>query len=188
MKLLISLLSFIILLGCSGESTSQDKIAEESSPKAIVKEATNKELNVLGLFGKKEENIYVISSPLEGVLVKGGKPLANTKIIRRLSWNGNDEGIVDEFTTDDEGHFDIPTHEQSLSIGKLTEFVGTVTLYIESIDDDNFFYHSSKRSAEIYSDTKEPLEELVCDMAQEEALVDISRVGIFSRCKWKGMP
>ncbi len=184
MKLLISLLSFIILLGCSGESTSQDRITEENSSK----KTANKESQMLGLFGKKDVENYVISSPLSGVLVREGKPLTNTKIIRRLSWSGNDEGFVDEFITNDKGYFDIPMHEELLTIGKLTEFVGTLTLYIESIDDDNFFYHSSKRSPEIYSDTKEPLQELVCDMAQEEALVDISRVGIFSRCKWKGMP
>ncbi|PKG81057.1 hypothetical protein CXF85_20055 [Colwellia sp. 75C3] len=183
MKLLISLLSLIILLGCSGESSSQDKIAEEN-----VNEVSNKESTMLGLFGKKNTEKYVVSSPLEGILVKDGQPLVNTKIIRRLSWSGNDEGTVDEFFTDGEGYFTIPVYEEILAIGKLTEFVGTITLYVKSVDDDNFFYHSSKRSAEIYSDTKAPLEELVCDMAHDEALVDISRVGIFSRCKWKGMP
>ncbi len=35
--------------------------------------------------------------------------------------------------------------------------------------------------------TTEFLKGLVCDLAQDEALVDISRVGILSRCKWKGM-
>jgi hypothetical protein len=184
MKKLIGLLSFIILLGCSGESAQQDRITEGN----YSKETANKESSVLGLFGKSDAEKYVISSPLNGVLVREGKALINTKIIRRLSWSGNDEGVIDEFITDDKGYFDIPVHEEMLVMGKLTEFVGTVTLYVESIDDDNFFYHSSKRSAEIYSDTLEPLEELMCDMAQDEALVDISRVGIFSRCKWKGMP
>ena len=188
MKLIISLLSFIVLFGCSGESTSQDRTVQENHLKTMVQGSANKESSMLGIFGKKGAEKYVISSPLKGVLVREGKVLANTKVIRRLSWSGNDAGVVDEFITDDEGYFDIPTHEELLTIGKLTEFVGTIALYIDSIDDDNFFYHSSKRSAEIYSDTKEPLKELVCDMAQEEALVDISRVGIFSRCKWQGMP
>ena len=188
MKLLISLLSFVMLLGCSGESTSQNNIAEESLPKVVIKETSNKESGMLGIFGKKGTEKYVISSPLTGVLVKNGQALTNTKIIRRLSWSGNEEGTIDEFFTDGEGDFTIPVYEEMLAIGKLTEFVGTITLYIDSVDDDNFFYHSSKRSAEIYSDTKAPLEELVCDVAHDEALVDISRVGIFSRCKWKGMP
>ena len=183
MKLTIGLLSFIVLMGCSGESTSN-----EGKSNKTVNETANKESTVLGIFGKKDKENYVVSSPLNGFLVREGKALVNTKVIRRLSWSGNEEGIVDEFVTDDKGYFDIPVHEELLTLGKLTEFVGTITLYVDSINDDNFFYHSSKRSAEIYSDTKEPLAELVCDMAQEEALVDISRVGIFSRCKWKGMP
>ena len=183
MKLTIALLSIVILFGCSGEGSSGE--GKSNQP---VNETANKESRVLGIFGQKEEKNYVIASPLEGVLVRDGKPLANTRIIRRLRWNGNEEGVVDEFFTDDKGYFDIPIHEEFLALGKLTEFVGTITLYVDSINDDNFFYHSSKRSAEIYSDIKEPLLELVCDMAQEEALVDISRVGIFSRCKWKGMP
>ncbi len=182
MKLTIALLSFAILFGCSGEGSSG-----EDKSNQFVNESTNKESRGEGIFGKKEEKNYVISSPLEGVLVSDGKPLANTKIIRRLRWNGNEEGIFDEFVTDDNGYFDIPIHEEFLALGKLTEFVGTITLYVDSINDDNFFYHTSKRSAEIYSDIKEPLLELVCDMAQEEALVDISRVGIYSRCKWKGL-
>ena len=81
MKLLISLLSLTILLGCSGESSSQDKVAEEN-----VNEISNKESTMLGLFGKKETEKYVVSSPLEGILVKDGQPLVNTKIIRRLRW------------------------------------------------------------------------------------------------------
>ncbi len=182
MKLLISLLTCITILGCSGESMS-----EESSSTKVVNDNVKKESSMLDIFGEKEEK-YVISSPLEGTLVKGGIPLPNTKIIRRLTWSGNDTGISDHFITDNKGHFDIPIYEQQLSIGKLTEFVGTITLYIDSESDENFFYHSSKRSAEVFSDTGAALEELVCDIAQPEALVEISRVGIFSRCKWKGMP
>ncbi len=86
------------------------------------------------------------------------------------------------------GHFDIPIYEQLLSIGKLNEFIGTITLYIDSKSNENFFYHSSKRSAAVFLMTGAALEELVCDIAQPEALVEISRVGIFSRCKWEGMP
>jgi galactitol-specific phosphotransferase system IIB component len=47
---------------------------------------------------------------------------------------------------------------------------------------------AQKEVQKFFSDTGAALEELVCDIAQAEALVEISRVGIFSRCKWKGMP
>lgn len=143
---------------------------------------------MLGFMGKKDADNYVISSPLEGMLVENGEPLKNHKIVRHLTWSGNEEGIVDEFFTDDKGYFVIPVHEERLTIGKLTEFVGTITLYSNSMTDDNFFYNSAKRSGEIYSDTKAPLQALVCDIHDEAELVEISRVGIYSRCKWKDMP
>ena len=52
MKLTIALLSFVILLGCSGESTSNEDKSTQT-----VNETTNKESKVLGIFGKKEEKI-----------------------------------------------------------------------------------------------------------------------------------
>jgi len=180
MRILIGLLSFIILLGCSGESSSQDKITE--------KKATNKESNVLGIFGKKEEKSYVISSPLEGILVKGGKPLVNTKIIRRLRWNGNEEGVVDEFMTDEKGYFSLPVNEEVLSLNAMTQFVASTTLFANSELDDNFFWYSPKTDGELFSDSGGKLEEMICDLDNEEERVEATRHGILTKCRWKNMP
>ena len=185
MKLLISLLSLIILLGCSGESSSQDKIAEEGFSKVSTKEASKKESTMLGLFGKKEENKYVISSPLEGRLVKDGQPLVNTKIIRRLRWNGYDEGVVDEFTTDAKGYFSIPAHEEFLSIGKLAQFVSNIELFSESETDNNFFWYSNKFSGELFSDFETPIKALVCDINSSESRVELKHGAVYSKCSWK---
>ncbi len=180
MRILISLLSFIILLGCSGESSSQDKITE--------KKAANKESSVLGLFGKKEDKNYVISSPLEGILVKGGEPLANTKIIRRLRWNGNEEGIVDEFITDDTGYFSLPAYEKTLSLNTMTQFVGSVTIFAHTETDDNFIWYSPKTDGDMHSDTGGELGGMICDLDNEEERVDATSHGILTRCRWKNMP
>jgi len=180
MKLTIGLLPFIILLGCSGESTSSDC----KSNQAINKTA-NKESSVLGLFGKDEKEKYVISSPLDGILVRDGKPLANTKIIRRLRWNGNDEGVVDEFITDDKGYFSIPAHEEQLSIGKLAQFVSNIELFSESETDDNFFWYSNKFSGELFSDFESPIEGLTCQLDEKETRFELKHCAIYSKCKWK---
>ncbi len=185
MKLLISLLSLIILLGCSGEGTSQVKVTEDTFSKTSVKEATNKESTMLGLFGKKDTEKYVVSSPLEGILVKDGQPLANTKIIRRLRWNGNDEGVVDEFKTDAKGYFSIPAHEESLSIGKLTQFVSNIELFSESETDNNFFWYSNKFSGELFSDFETPIKALVCDIDSSESRVELKHGAVYSKCKWE---
>ncbi len=180
MKLTIGLLSFIILLGCSGESNSSfDKSTQ------AMNEPENKESKMLGIFGKTEHENYTVSSPLEGRLIKGGKPMANTKIIRRLRWNGNDEGVVDEFLTDDKGYFSIPAREELLSLGKLTQFVSNVELFSESESDENFFWYSNKFSGEVYSDFETPIKELVCDISDKESRVELKHGAIFSKCKWQ---
>jgi len=181
MKILFSLLSFILLLGCSGESSSQDKTAEKN----ISKKEENKESNVLGLFGKKDEETFVVSSPIEGTLVKDGKPMAHTKIIRRLRWNGNDEGVVDEFNTDENGYFSIPAHEELLSIGKLAQFVSNIELFSESETDENFFWYSNKFSGELFSDFGSPIEGLTCHLDETESRVELKHGAIYSKCKWQ---
>jgi len=179
MRILISLLSFIILLGCSGESSSQDKITE--------KKAANKESSVLGLFGKKEEKEYVISSPLEGTLTKDGKPLVNSEIIRRVYWNGNDEGVVDVFKSDEFGMFKIPAYKVALKLSSMAEFVGKVELFAISESDSNFFWYSVKRSEEIYSDFDGPLKGLICDLAKPDITVEMKEFPAITRCRWVGM-
>lgn len=40
---------------------------------------------------KREKQTYVISSPMEGILMQDGQPLANTTITRLLRWNDNND-------------------------------------------------------------------------------------------------
>lgn len=180
MKLSISLLSFIILLGCSGESISNEKDSSQA-----MNETANKESKMLGIFGKDKGEAFTVSSPLEGRLVRNGKPLTNTKIIRRLRWNGNDDGVIDEFMTDERGYFSIPAREELLTLGKLTQFVSNIELFAESETDDNFFWYSNKFSGEVYSDFEAPIQELVCDINEKENRVELSHGAVFSKCQWR---
>ncbi len=184
MKVVIGMLSFIILLGCSGESTSQASSAVDNLPQ----ETANKESSVLGLFGKKNAEKYVISSPIEGRLVKDGKPMENTKIIRRLRWNGNEEGVVDEFITDDTGYFSIPAHEEFLSIGTLAQFVSNIELFSESETDDNFFWYNNKFNGEVFSDFGGPIVDLICDTNKKEEHIELKHGAVYSKCLWDNMP
>lgn len=141
------------------------------------------------IFGKGDAEKFVIFSPMQGVLLKGGKPMANTKIIRRLRWNGNDEdGLVDEFTTDEAGRFSLPVHEEALSLGMLNQFVGKADLEIETADGQDYLWTSSKFSPEIFSETKGEMQELVCDIDAEEIAVPMGATSILTKCRWKNMP
>ena len=190
MKRIISALFITTLLSCSDEKSEQQSL--QTSTKNEAQEAINKESAMFSLFGKKSLKNYYISSPLQGLLVKNGKPMANTKIIRKLTWNGNEEGLKNEFFTDENGRFDIPAHQEALKLGTMTEFVGAIELFAESDDedhiDDNFFWLSSKHSEENYSDIEKPLKGLVCDLSREKQAVDIADNSVYARCTWDGMP
>jgi len=184
MQILISILSLIILLGCSGESTSHDRVAEKN----ISKKVENKESNVLGLFGKDEKENYVISSPLQGLLRKGDKPLVNTKITRYIEWTGFEGEKVDEFYTDEKGRFNIPIYEETLSLGKLAQFVGKALLIVELNEEEIPIWVVAKFDGEMYSDLSGPLNELVCDIKSDRLSLDMPRSMISTRCRWQSMP
>ena len=142
--------------------------------------------------GKSAKEKYVIFSPMQGVLMQNGKPLAYTKIIRRLRWNGNDEeGLVEEFMTDEAGRFSLPIHEEQLALGMLSQFVGKAVLEVQTENGKDTIWFSSKLMPEIYSETGESLTELICDTEFEETPVFIGEnivPNIMTKCRWKNMP
>lgn len=131
---------------------------------------------------------YVIFSPMEGVLLKGGNPLPNVKIIRTLKWNGNDEGTMSEFVTDEVGRFSIPIHEEKLSLGMLSQFVGKTKLIVEFNGENIVFWYNNKFTPEIYAETDGPISELGCDIDLEEITVRAGQSTILTKCRWKNMP
>lgn len=151
--------------------------------------ATNNEvLKAEDMFSKKKSENYVIFSPLEGVLMQEGNPLANTKIIRRLKWNGNEDGLVETFTSDELGRFSLPIHEEELSLGMLNQFVASADLEIETENGSDYLWTSSKFFPEIYTETDGKVAELVCDIASEEIAVPMGATSILTKCRWKDMP
>jgi hypothetical protein len=140
------------------------------------------------MFGKNSTQTYVISSPLQGVLKRNGEPLANTKIIRRLRWNGNEEGLVEEFTTNDQGVFSLPLHEEQISISMLTQFVSSSKLEVEHEGQMFDIWYNNKFEAPIFSETGAELSNLVCDLAQEEVVVKSGLSKIMTVCRWADMP
>ena len=170
-KTLLIILFYFFLAGCDADISANRKVNEE--PEMFVKPAT--------------EN-YVIFSPLEGVLMRNGQPLANTKIIRRLRWNGNDEGLVEEFTTDIQGRFSLPVHEEALSLGMLSQFVGSAKLEVDIDGQLIDVWYNNKFEEGLYAETDGPLTDLVCDLDFEEIVIKAGLSKIMTICRWKDMP
>ena len=120
--------------------------------------------------------------------MQDGEPLPNAKIIRRLKWNGNEDGLVEEFVTDSQGRFSLPMHEEELSLGMLNQFVASADLEIETENGRDYLWTSSKFFPEIYTETNGKVAELVCDINVEEIAVPMGATSILTKCRWKDMP
>jgi len=134
------------------------------------------------------KNIYVIASPMEGVLMQNGTPLANTKIIRRLRWNSNDDGIEQEFMTDGQGRFSLPIHEEELTMSKLTQFTCSTHLEVTIDGQKHDVWYSNKFKSELYLETQGPTHDLVCDISAEEIVIRTGLANVMTTCRWKDMP
>jgi hypothetical protein len=143
----------------------------------------------LMLFFEKTVQTYVIFSPMHGLLMQEGKPLAHSKIIRRLRWNGSDEeGLLEEFVTDEQGKFLLPAHDEQLSIGMFDQFVAKAYIEVELGNEINEIWYSTKFEPEIYAETGGPLEGLVCDIATKRSTFRIGLSKISTNCRWDNMP
>jgi hypothetical protein len=170
-KILILLLPLVLLVSCSADDVANNEIAETQN-----------------MLKKQKPENHVIFSPMEGVLIKNGKPLANAIIIRRLKWNGNDDGLVEEFTTDEQGLFSLSIHEEELSLSMLNQFVASTDLEVVTEKGSEYLWTSSKFFPEIYSETNGKVVELVCDITSQEIAVPMGATSILTKCRWKDMP
>jgi hypothetical protein len=171
MKIALILIFVALIPGCGADTSSNDEPDREPE-----------------MFEKKSTQTYVISSPMQGVLVNNGEPLANTKITRHMRWVGNDEGLVEEFVTDQNGYFSLPVHEESLALGMLTQFSSSTHLQAE-IDGETFdIWYNNKFEADVYAEAGIKLNNVVCDLSAAEVVVQAELSKIMTICRWSDMP
>jgi hypothetical protein len=141
------------------------------------------------LMGKKPKQTYVIASPMAGTLMQNGKPLAQIKIIRSLSWTGKEGRFEQEFTTDEQGRFSMPAYEEQLVLGKLTQFACT-TYLAANVDGERFdIWFNDKYEEGAYVETGgRQLGDLICDLNSEEVTVKSGFSRISTVCRWADMP
>ncbi|WP_018014964.1 DUF6795 domain-containing protein [Teredinibacter turnerae] len=127
---------------------------------------------------------YVISSPLSGLLQKDGRPLANSKIIRLLRWNSNEDGIEQAFYSDENGYFDLPAHEETLEIPALVQFVAKTDLYAIVDGERDQFWFSRKMDKGINSEFERRPAGLVCELANDMTWIESSGGLCGCTCNW----
>lgn len=134
------------------------------------------------------EKVYVTSSPLQGKILNNGTPVANARVIRKVRSNQHEDWVTEEFSTDDLGNFSLPVKEESYDLG-LAQFVSATQVDIEVDGEWVNVWYSNNTRGELNSEFGgEQPQGLVCDLTQNEIIINGSGFGILAKCSWNNMP
>lgn len=139
------------------------------------------------LMSKPDDKTYVIATPLEGVIYERGEPAENIKITRVLTWNANQDGLVEHFSTDSKGRFSLPLYQDTFKMSSLTQFVANQTLLInygEATEEP--IWISGQMTGELNGETGgAEIKSLVCDLSNELLPVYGENISLLStKCCW----
>ena len=103
-------------------------------------------------------------------LLQNGKPVSNTKIYREWDWNAPHS---DESVTDDEGYVMFPAvFESSVSRLLPIELVITQQLSVKIGGEEKFLWTNAKRRPEEHSEYAGAKFDVVCELNDEEILIE----------------
>lgn len=138
-------------------------------------------------FGNKNEETFVTSSPIEGKILNEGIPVANARIFRKVRSNNHQDWVVEEFNTDENGFFSLPIREETYSLG-LIQFVSATQIDIEINGQLINFWYSNNSRGNLFSEFGgEALKNLVCELTQNEIIINGDGYGVLAKCHWLGM-
>lgn len=129
----------------------------------------------------------VIASPLEGILTFEGKPVADVKIERKLSWFDQSESVEDFVVTNSNGHFILPLVKKTLKLSNLTQFV--VSQEINAIYNGKkilIWYMGKGSKIEFGELGGEPVN-LKCELSSDEIVTRDYKNPLITRCKWDSL-
>lgn len=138
---------------------------------------------------KPDPKEYLIGSKIEGVLVANNKALANTKIIRKLSWNGNEAGLEETFETNEHGVFVIPAFTKIIQLGALSQFVAHSDLSAIHLGEQKEFWREAKLINKLHDHIDDNnRDNLVCDIENSIDRVETEFGLLGTSCTWDNMP
>ncbi len=127
-----------------------------------------------------------LMSPLKGVLLRGGEPLAYVDIEVVIVMPGGEERIFKHQTTAS-GEFDLPAVKDTMTLGPMTEFAVSqfVDVFIDGKKDT--IWSAGKGEPGLYAERHPASEaiDLACDINDEEVKHDERSGYIRTKCTWK---
>lgn len=138
---------------------------------------------------EKPAEKYVMSLPLDGVLLKKEEILKNTKIIREVSWGQDeDEHVRQEFVTDGNGVFSLPLYEVMYSRVGVAHFMATTEISIEYKNELITLWTSTKTRKELNGSFDPLPKNITCDITNEKMYLDLPYDMCVTKCRWDTMP
>jgi len=126
--------------------------------------------NMFGFFNKSD---FILSAPVKGQLFDDGKPVANTKVMRSLTYG---DEYIDETVTDEQGYFTFS--EKTIKTSKPANMFDNDSLvqhiYLENGTPEGIVLWYTLVSLHENSQTlKRLLADLECDISKEPETYDI---------------
>ncbi len=121
-------------------------------------------------------------SGVSGVLVDGGEPLKNVKVIRETDYQGARE---DHVFTDDDGRFSMPpAYERSVTKLLPQEFVVGQALFVEKDGERIKIMAGVKRKPEENVESKGKPFKIRCDLQSERKTFYVDGNLFLTKCEW----
>jgi len=137
-------------------------------------------------FLSKPEEEVVFSSPMEGKITFGNKPVSGAKIERLIKWKDK-TGKTDTTTTDENGNFSLPVIKNIVKLPKISQFVVTEEIYVIYNNKKHLIWSLSKMSKKIYDELGGKPKNLRCELTDEDESFMFDNAMLVTICKWESI-
>lgn len=141
------------------------------------------------LLFKGEKKTYVLASEFSATLTDNDKPIAGVRLVRTITWDNGDSSVIQETTTTDNGHFSFTKVEKELTFSSLAHFSFSSTIEAIVNHESVLVWHNSKQEAAENSEYGgNPIENIVCNLSDEDIVFRLGYANVMTICRWPGMP
>jgi len=134
------------------------------------------------MFQKAEEEV-VLFSPMEGRITLNGKPAASARIERFIKWQ-DETGEKDNFTTDQNGHFNLPIKKATVKLSTISKFVIAQELRVYIQDEVYLIWTMGTGNKIEFGELGGKPQNLHCELSDEMTRVEVDDGLLGTSCKW----
>ena len=134
---------------------------------------------------------YVLFSEISGTITIDGRPVANSRVVRRVrKAHTVDTDLTDETTTDEHGYFAMPALKQKSLMATFLPMAFGVPqeLFVHYDGMEHKIWSASKMDPSDKAESKGKPLVVACDLTNEKKMIRVSGGTIFSKCQWDVEP